>query len=153
MRKSVFTKWLSRVLCLALLAAVALSTVSFAETAPAETEDVVILLTGTQEEPTLLGEGAKSFLFDVQYEEEDLDAWFLISTDAETVGAALLENGLVAGSESEYGLYVTSVLDIEIIYTEDNPHYWAFYVDGEYAQTGVDATPIEDGKIYLFKAE
>jgi hypothetical protein len=82
-----------------------------------------------------------------------VDAWFEIHTDAETVGAALLENELVAGSESEYGLYVTSVCGMELIWSEENPHYWAFYVDDEYAQTGVDATPIEEGKTYVFKAE
>ncbi|MBQ1211437.1 MAG: DUF4430 domain-containing protein [Clostridia bacterium] len=30
--------------------------------------------------------------------------------------------------------------------------YWAFYVDGEYAMTGVDSTNIEAGKVYGFTA-
>ncbi|MBQ9212009.1 MAG: DUF4430 domain-containing protein [Clostridia bacterium] len=151
MRKSNFKKWLSLVLCLALLAAAALSTAAFAETAT-ETEEVVILMTGTQEEPVELGEGEVSFLFQV-IDTEGAEAWFKVNTDAETVGAALLENELVAGSESEYGLYVTSVCGIELIWSEENPHYWAFYINGEYAQTGVDTTPIEADTVYLFKAE
>ena len=31
--------------------------------------------------------------------------------------------------------------------------YWAFYINGEYAQTGVDATGVEDGAVYAFRAE
>ena len=31
--------------------------------------------------------------------------------------------------------------------------YWAFYVDGEYAMSGVDTTIIEEGKAYAFKVE
>ena len=177
MKKTSLKKWFSLVLCLALLAAAALSSVSLAETdtaaeaaeetvAAAETaeaageaeaaeetaEETVILMTGTQEEPVLLGEGELAFLFEVIDPEEN-ESWFEIHTDAETVGAALLENGLIAGSESEYGLYVTSVCGIELIWSEENPHYWAFYINGEYAQTGVDMTEIEAEAVYLFKAE
>ena len=32
-------------------------------------------------------------------------------------------------------------------------HYWAFYVGGEYAQTGVDATQVTAGASYAFKVE
>ena len=31
--------------------------------------------------------------------------------------------------------------------------YWAFYVNGEYASTGVDSTKIEEGAAYSFKVE
>ena len=31
--------------------------------------------------------------------------------------------------------------------------YWAFYIDGEYAPTGVDKTEIKNGCSYMFKAE
>ena len=31
--------------------------------------------------------------------------------------------------------------------------YWAFYINGEYAQTGVDATGVEDSAVYAFRAE
>ena len=150
MRK--FKSWLSLVLCLALLAAAALSTVSLAETAVEPAEETVILMTGTQEEPVVLGEGELSFDFEV-IDLEGQEAWFRILTDAETVGAALLENGLIAGTEGDYGLYVTAVCGQELIWSEENPHYWAFYVNGEYAQTGVDSTEAEEGAVYLFKAE
>ncbi len=154
MRKS-FKSWLSLVLCLALLAAAALSTVSLAETATETTavpEEKVILMTGTQEEPVQLGEGDLSILFEV-VDAEGNESWFQIHTDAETVGDALKANELIEGVESEYGLMVQSVCGIEAIWSEENPHYWAFYINGEYAQTGVDTTPVEDGYTYLFKVE
>ena len=31
--------------------------------------------------------------------------------------------------------------------------YWAFYVNGEYASTGVDSTPITQGDAYSLKVE
>lgn len=31
--------------------------------------------------------------------------------------------------------------------------YWAFYINGEYASTGVDSTNIEAGATYTLKAE
>ena len=31
--------------------------------------------------------------------------------------------------------------------------YWAFYIDGEYAMTGVDATNITEGAQYAFRME
>ena len=151
MKKSMTVKWLSLVLCLALLAAASLCTVAFAET-DTDTVQPVILMTGTEEEPVVLGGGDLSFVFEV-IDPDANESWFEIHTDAETVGAALLENGLIEGSESEYGLYVTSVCGIELIWSEESPHYWAFYINGEYAQTGVDMTEAEENTRYLFKAE
>ena len=69
-----------------------------------------------------------------------------------TVGAALLSLGLIAGEDSEYGLYVKTVNGVTVDYDTDGK-YWAFYVDGEYAATGVDSTDITAGATYTFKAE
>ncbi len=152
MRKPIRKKWLSLVLCIALLAAAALCNASLAETTVAEAQEPVILMTGTLDNPVIMGEGKVSFLFGV-VNQEGAESYFKICTDADTVGAALLENGLIAGTESEYGLYVTSVCGTELIWSEENPCYWAFYINGEYAMTGVDSTPVEEGAAYLFKAE
>ena len=157
MRKS-FKSWLSLVLCLALLAAAALSTVSLAETTTVEAqidpEKPVILMTGTQEEPVELGEGELTILFEV-IDAEGNESWFQIHTDAETVGDALKAHDLIQGAETDFGLMVQSVCGIEAIWSETaaKPQYWAFYINGEYAQTGVDSTPVEDGYTYLFKVE
>ena len=60
--------------------------------------------------------------------------------------------GLIAGEDSDYGLYVKTVNGVTVDYDTDGK-YWAFYVDGEYAATGVDSTDITAGATYTFKAE
>jgi len=74
---------------------------------------------------------------------------FEISTNKVTVGEALLEEGLIAGDMGEYGLYVTSVNGITADWDKDQT-YWAFYINGEYAMTGVDATEVTAGATYAF---
>ncbi len=98
---------------------------------------------------TELGEGAVSFNFSV-VDKDGNETKFVIHTDAETVGAALLEHGLIEGEESEYGLYVKKVNGILADYDVDQT-YWGFYVNGEYAMSGVDTTNIEEGGNYSFK--
>jgi len=75
-----------------------------------------------------------------------------IETTKKTVGDALLEEGMIEGEESEYGLYIKSVNGIVADY-ETTGTYWAFYIDGEYAMTGVDQTNIEEGVSYMLKVE
>ncbi len=77
---------------------------------------------------------------------------FDYASDKATVGEALLAEGLIAGEEGEYGLYVTTVNGITLDWDKDGK-YWAFYIDGAYANTGVDATEITDGAVYSFKPE
>lgn len=93
-----------------------------------------------------------SFLFEVV----SLDGTkkeFTVKYDSEkSVGEALVNEGLISGSNGQYGLMVETVDGQKYTYDEDKV-YWAFYIDGEYAMTGVDSTPIEDGKTYCFKAE
>lgn len=104
-----------------------------------------------EETPTELGEGAKSFAFEVT----DVDGstkYYTVHTDAETVGEALVALGLIAGEDSEYGLYVKTVDGVTLDYDTDGK-YWAFYVDGAYATAGVDSTAVTDGASYAFRAE
>ncbi len=68
------------------------------------------------------------------------------------VGEALVNEGLISGKNGQFGLMVDTVDGQKYTYDDDKV-YWAFYIDGEYAVTGVDTTPIEDGKIYCFRAE
>lgn len=96
---------------------------------------------------TEIGEGSTSFTFEVVT--DDSTTRFLVHTNETTVGAALLGVDLIAGDTSDYGLYVTEVNGITADYTADQA-YWAFYVDGEYADKGVDQTEIEEGKTYRF---
>ena len=95
--------------------------------------------------------GEKAFTF-IVVDKEGNETSFDIKSDRETVGEALQDEGLIEGTAGEYGLYVTKVNGIEAIYENDKT-YWSFYVNGEYAMTGVDTTPVEDGATYAFKVE
>ena len=97
-----------------------------------------------------LGEGEKQFNFDVTFS-DGRTARYSINTNEETVGKALVALKLIAGDESEYGLYVKTVGDETLDFDTDGM-YWAFYENGEYAATGVDATNISAGATYAFVA-
>ena len=83
---------------------------------------------------------------------EGKETTFEYTSDKATVGEALTAEGLIEGHETEYGLYVDSVNGVALDWDKDGK-YWAFYIDGEYAMTGVDATEITEGATYAFKPE
>ncbi len=100
---------------------------------------------------TPVGEGDTKFTFEVKHEDGTV-TYYAVSTDATTVGEALLELELIAGDDSEYGLYVKTV-DGVTVDPDAESKYWAFYVDGEMAATGVDLTDITEGAMYSFAVE
>ncbi len=99
---------------------------------------------------TDIGEGEKEFTFTVEADGEK--KVYSVNTDKETVGEALLELKLISGEQGDYGLYVKEVDGISADYDKDKA-YWAFYVNGEYATSGVDKTEIKEGESYAFKKE
>lgn len=112
-----------------------------------ETESSDLWSSATYTVDTQLGVGAKTLVCEVKA--EDKTVTFTIKTDKDTVGAALLENQIIAGEEGPYGLYVKVVNGITADY-DINQRYWAFYIDGEMANTGVDGTEITEGVTYQF---
>lgn len=66
-----------------------------------------------------------------------------IQTDAEFLRGAMEQEAMVAGDESDYGLFVKTVDG----YTADDAkqEWWCFTKNGEMLETGVDTTPIADG--------
>lgn len=74
---------------------------------------------------------------------------FRYTSDAKTVGEALLAEGLISGTEGEYGLYIDSVNGITADWDTDGT-YWSFYIGEDYALTGVDQTELTDGATYSF---
>ena len=93
-----------------------------------------------------------TFTFEVYLKDGSLKSTHEITTKKITVGDALLEKGLISGNVEQYGLYVKVVDGVTADYNV-NGTYWAFYVDGEYAMSGVDSTEAEAGKIYSFRIE
>ncbi|MBR6619112.1 MAG: DUF4430 domain-containing protein [Clostridia bacterium] len=146
MKKSVFRV----TLCIVLIAAIAVLAVGCNNTKSDEIQQVPTTVQA-QGEVTVLGEGAKQFSFSVT-DDDGIVTNFEIHTDKTTVGEALEELTLIAGDEGPYGLYVKRVNGITLDYDKDGM-YWAFYINGEMAMSGVDATEITEGTVYSFKAE
>lgn len=92
--------------------------------------------------------GEKAFTF-VVTDLEGNEETFNITTTKATLGEALLDEGLIAGEDSEYGLMVYTVNGITADWDADQT-YWALLIDGEYANTGVSQTNITAGSTYSF---
>ena len=101
---------------------------------------------------TLAACGGKTTFTVVTVDLEGNETTFTVKTDAATVGEALEAEGILEGHDAEYGLYIDAVNGIELDWDRDGK-YWAFYINGEYAQTGVDKTAVEDGAVYTFRPE
>ena len=95
-----------------------------------------------------IGEGGTVFRFEKIDEELNLFEWDVHTNEA-TVGAALLEVGLIAGDVHDWGLMVTSVNGVTADFN-DGGAWWRFNIDGEMSMYGVTATYIEAGRTYTF---
>ncbi len=93
----------------------------------------------------------KSFTF-IAVDGDGNEKSFSIKTAEKFVGDALTKEGLIEGEDGPYGLFVKKVNGIVADYDTDGT-YWAFYVNGQYATSGVEKTEIEDGATYSFKKE
>ncbi len=141
MQKTHLKTVLSLIVCIALIAALALTTIGCADNTLVNSAPI------TQ----TLGEGETSFTFSV-VDGNGAETAFTIRTDKKTVGDALTELGLIAGEESQYGLYVKTVNGITVDYDKDGK-YWAFYINGEYGTAGADMTDIVKDATYTFKVQ
>lgn len=66
-----------------------------------------------------------------------------LTTEQEYLRGALEDAGLIAGSESQYGLFVTTVNGVTV--DDAKQEWWCFTKGGKMMETGVDSTPIADG--------
>lgn len=146
------TKKLSSfILCMMLIVAMAFGTTGCNGSADKGADSKGGTEAGVQTQATVLGEGSTQFNFSV-VDQEGAETKFEIHTDKETVGDALADLELIAGEEGDYGLFVKTVNGITVDYDTDGK-YWAFYINDEYAQSGVSETPITEGEAYSFKVE
>ena len=105
------------------------------------------------ESGSTIGEGEKHiYVTATDGVNQELIGTFEFYTDAENIGDALLEYGFISGDDGDYGLYVKVVNGVKAEYETDGT-YWAFYVNGDLATTGVSSTPVEDEMSYMFQIE
>jgi hypothetical protein len=153
MNKTKFNRFILCLVCVTVIAAMAFCT--FGCENNQEVSDPPVSDTSgvetSKEEITEVGVGSTVFDFEVVDGEGKITK-FKVKTDKKTVGEALVDAKLIEGDESAFGLYVKKVNGIEADYDKTKT-YWAFYIDGKMAPTGVDMTEIKDGSVYSFKVE
>ena len=88
--------------------------------------------------------GSKTVTVQIKY--DDVDKEVVLHTDAEFLSGALLEKNLIEGTDTEYGLFITTV---DGRAADDAAHeFWGIYKNGEMTPTGADSTAISDGEHY-----
>ena len=90
--------------------------------------------------------GEKQFTVTVVHK-DGTEKEFTYDTDEEYLGTVLQAAGLIEGEEGPYGLMISAV-DGELADWNVDQGYWALYIGEEYATTGIDTTPIQDGASY-----
>ncbi len=88
-------------------------------------------------------EGAKTVTVDVVHGDGTAKT-FTYHTDEAYLGPVLVKEGLVQGTDSDYGLMIDTVDGETAVWETDNA-YWALYIGDDYASTGADQTPVHDG--------
>ena len=143
------THWLSFLLCIVLIAAAAWVTTGCSSSG-ADAEASVVGAAVAKDGDTL-GTGETEFPLTIA-DRDGTEIRITVRTDKTVVGDALQELGLIEGEEGPYGLYVKVVNGIRADYDTDKV-YWAFYVNGDYAVSGVDVTEICAGDEYALRVE
>ena len=134
MRRFSVVKKLSVLLCVVLIAAMALS----------------LAACGVKKEAAAPS-GPVSYTV-ITVDLEGKETKYEITSTKGSVGEELLAQGIVAGEVNQYGLYVDTVNGLTLDWEKDGK-YWAFYIGEEYATTGVDLTVPEEGVTYYLKPE
>ena len=97
-----------------------------------------------------VSQGEKTFTLEIAAYGKSIT--LTVNTNEDVLGDALSALGLIEGENGPYGLYVKKVNGILADYDVDET-YWALYIDGEYAMSGVDTTDIVAGTQYKLSRE
>lgn len=106
---------------------------------------VVVGCAPKQETPA---DDEKTFTLTLVYEDgksEDLE----ISTSAEYLGDAMLEEELITEDEYSTGM-VSTVNGVKADYNADEAWWCVYGADGEASMVGISEIPVEDGATYKF---
>ena len=94
-----------------------------------------------------VGEGEKTITFTAVNGANEATV-FTVHTDAEFLRGALEPHGIIAGDESSFGLWVTTVNGV--VANDDNQEWWKLYDGTDMSNYGVDTQAITDGGSYTF---
>lgn len=157
MNKKILSAVLALIMCLALT--LSLCACQNEEVKPTEKPEVTatadevteaidpVWKNATYQEDTTVGEGKAEV--DIKVTAEGKSVVITLKTDEKYLEDALLKENLIAGDESEYGLYIKTVNGIIADYDADKT-YWAIYKEGEYMMEGAGVTEVASGQEYEF---
>ena len=74
---------------------------------------------------------------------------FTVKTDRENLADALLDEKLVSGSDSEWGLVIDTVDGLRADYSVDQS-WWALYDGDKMSEVGASSLQLKDGGVYKF---
>lgn len=74
---------------------------------------------------------------------------FNIKTDRENLADALLDEKLVSGSDSEWGLMIDTVDGLKADFAA-NKSWWALYDGDKMSEVGASSLQLKDGGVYKF---
>lgn len=89
--------------------------------------------------------GAKTVVVEVVHKDGSARK-FSLNTDADSLGKALVESGVVVDNQDTYGLYILTA-DGETA-DESKQEWWQITKNGVSLTTSADSTPITDGEHY-----
>ncbi len=92
-------------------------------------------------------EGTKTLTIQVTHGDGNVNT-FTVTTEAEFLGDALMEAGLIQGVNRDYGIFIQTV-DGEFA-DETQNQFWVYTRDGQQVNYGVDMCPTADGEHYEF---
>ncbi len=130
MKKILNSKIILSVLSLVLIAAMALSFSACSNNDGNDSTDTV----------------EKTFTF-IMVDIDGTEKSFQVTSDADNLADALLDEGLVTGTVGDYGLMIESVNGITHTYEGDGI-YWALYVGEEMSMVGASSVEITEGAEY-----
>ena len=88
-------------------------------------------------------EGEKIISVTINSERDDFSETITHKTQILNLGEALVEMGIIAFDDTEYGKYIHTVSDIYA--DSDSEEWWKISVNGEDAMVGADEIAINDG--------
>lgn len=107
---------------------------------------VLIMVAGFVGTQMAINEGNKEFTLEVVSERDSFDEAEEYESDLDSLGEFLRTQDYVIYQESDYGIYITGVKEMNDDMNEQ--YWWCLSVDGVVSSVGADDLMLEDDAVY-----
>lgn len=112
---------------------------------------VMFILTGCQSKEEIIKKTVNLTIIDNK--DTELYNKTIDTKDIYLIDLLKQEDVMLEYDDDKYGAYIKSLMGYEQKNDGDGLYYWAYYIDDEYAETGISNCKLEDGKTYKFVYE